>query len=112
VALLAFGVATPHLVDKAELAPAHHVALDGIAAKLRADVTLKAQLGGACDLTEKQSAALSLQRAENARDYLAAKGIASTRLEIQSYNSDWARVEAQPTVGEGKNRRVQIWLHK
>jgi outer membrane protein OmpA-like peptidoglycan-associated protein len=99
-------------VDNAELSAAHHAQLEGVAAKMKADATLKAQLGGACDLTEQPGAALSLKRAENARDYLVGKGVAAGRIEVQSYGSDWARVEAQRLVAEGKNRRVQIWLHK
>jgi outer membrane protein OmpA-like peptidoglycan-associated protein len=99
-------------VDKADLSPAHHALLDGIAAKLKADTAIKVQLGGAGDLTEQQSTALSLKRAENARDYLIGKGVATGRIEIQSYGSDWARVEAQHNVAEGKNRRIQVWLHK
>ena len=99
-------------VDKAELTPVHRAQLDGIAAKLRADAALKAQLGGACDLIEEQCATLSLQRAENAREYLAGKGVAQGRLEIQSYGSDWARIETQRMLAEGKNRRVPVWLHK
>lgn len=70
--------------------------------------------GGACDLTgdEQFNKALSLKRAENARDYLVSKGIDVSRLEVQSYSFDWARVEAERGKSEGKNRRVQVWLHK
>jgi outer membrane protein OmpA-like peptidoglycan-associated protein len=99
-------------VDKADLTAGHNTQLDGIVTKMKTDATLKAQLGGACDLTEQQSEALSLKRAQNARDYLVGKGVAAGRIEVQSYGSDWARVEAQRTVAEAKNRRVQIWLHK
>jgi outer membrane protein OmpA-like peptidoglycan-associated protein len=99
-------------VDNAALNAGHNTQLDGVVAKMRADATLKAQLGGACDLTEQHGEALSLKRAENARDYLIHKGIDAGRIEVQNYGSDWARVEAQRTVGEGKNRRVQIWVHK
>jgi outer membrane protein OmpA-like peptidoglycan-associated protein len=99
-------------VGQAELAAAHEAQLDTIAAKLKADSTLKAQLGGACDLTEQEPDALSYQRAEKARDYLVGKGIAAARLEIQSYGADWARVEEARDAEAGKNRRVQVWLHK
>jgi peptidoglycan-associated lipoprotein len=81
---------------------------------MKADTSLKAQLGGACDLTgdEQFNKALSLKRAETARDYLVAKGIDASRLEVQSYSFDWARGEAERGKSEGKNRRVQVWLHK
>jgi hypothetical protein len=81
---------------------------------MKADATLKAQLGGACDLTgdAKFNEELSLKRAENARAYLTSKGIDASRIEVQNYSFDWARVEAERGNSEGKNRRVQIWLHK
>ena len=74
---------------------------------------LRAQLGGAADLTgsAKVNMALSLKRAENARDYLVSKGIDATRLEVQSYGADWARVETSTGASESKNRRVQVWVH-
>ena len=80
---------------------------------MNANAALQAQLGGAADLTgdAKFNEALSLKRAENARDYLVDKGIDAGRLEVQSYGADWARVEAEAGASEGKNRRVQIWLH-
>jgi outer membrane protein OmpA-like peptidoglycan-associated protein len=101
-------------IAKADLKPDHKTKLDGVVTKMKADTSLKAQLGGACDLTgdEQFNKALSLKRAENARDYLVAKGIDASRLEVQSYSFDWARVEAERGKSEGKNRRVQVWLHK
>lgn len=101
-------------IAKADLKPDHKTKLDDVVTKMKADTSLKAQLGGACDLTgdEQFNKALSLKRAENARDYLVAKGIDASRLEVQSYSFDWARVEAERGKSEGKNRRVQVWLHK
>ncbi len=100
-------------IAKADLKPDHKAKLDNIVTKLNADAALRAQLGGAADLTgdAKFNETLSLKRAENARDYLVDKGIDAARLEVQSYGADWARAEAQPGVSEGKNRRVQIWVH-
>ena len=99
-------------IAKADLKPDHETKLDGIVTKMKANVALKAQLGGAADLTgdAKFNQALSLKRARAARNYLVAKGIDAGRLEVQSYGADWARVEAEPGQSEGKNRRVQIWL--
>jgi outer membrane protein OmpA-like peptidoglycan-associated protein len=100
-------------IAKAELKADHTTKLDNIVTKMKAKAELKAQLGGAADLTgnAKFNMALSLKRAQAARDYLVAKGIDAGRLEVQSYGADWARVEAEPGASEGKNRRVQIWLH-
>ena len=99
-------------VAKADLKPDHLTKLDNIVTKMKANVVLKAQIGGAADLTgdEKFNQALSLRRATAARDYLVSKGIDTARTELQSYGSDWARVQAEAGKNEGKNRRVQIWL--
>jgi outer membrane protein OmpA-like peptidoglycan-associated protein len=100
-------------VGKSELKPDHKTKLDGIVTTMKAKTTLKAQLGGAADLTGNaaHNQALSLKRAQAARDYLVSKGIVAARLEVQSYGADWARVQAEPGQDEGKNRRVQVWLH-
>jgi outer membrane protein OmpA-like peptidoglycan-associated protein len=100
-------------IAKADLKPGHKTKLDNIVTKMKANTALKAQLGGAADLTgdPKFNEALSLKRAEAARDYLVDKGIDASRIELQSYGADWARVEAEAGKSEGKNRRVQIWLH-
>jgi OOP family OmpA-OmpF porin len=94
------------------LKPDHKTKLDGVVTKMKATATLKVQLGGACDHTgdEKFNQALSLKRAEAARDYLVGKGIAAARIEVQSYSFDWARVEADKGKSEAKNRRVQVLL--
>ena len=64
-------------IAKADLKPDHMTKLDSIVTKMKANVALKAQLGGAADLTgnAKFNMALSLKRAQAARDYLAGKGI-------------------------------------
>jgi outer membrane protein OmpA-like peptidoglycan-associated protein len=100
-------------IGKADLKPDHTAKLDSIVTKMKANVVLKAQLGGAADLTGDANfnQALSLKRAQAAQAYLVGKGIDAARLEVQSYGADWARVEAAPGTSEGKNRRVQIWLH-
>ncbi len=92
---------------KFDLKPDHNTKLDGVVTRMKANAALKAQLGGASDLKE---ADVSLKRAEAARDYLVSKGIAVARIEIESYGSDWARVETTKGTSEGKNRRVQVWV--
>ncbi len=100
-------------IGKADLKPDHTAKLDSIVTKMTANVAIKAQLGGAADLTGNAAfnQALSLKRAQAARDYLAGKGIDAGRLEVQSYGADWARVQTTAGASESKNRRVQIWLH-
>ena len=100
-------------IGKANLKPDHKKKLDNIVTTMKGKASLQAQLGGAADLTGNAefNLKLSLKRAENARDYLVSKGIDAARLEVQSYGADWARVAAEPGKSQGKNRRVQIWLH-
>jgi len=100
-------------IGKADLKPAHKVQLDNVVVKLTGNAALRAQLGGAADLTGSAAVnmALSLKRAENARDYLVSKGIDAARLEVQSYGADWARAETTSGTNESKNRRVQVWVH-
>ena len=99
-------------IAKSDLKPDHKTKLNGIVTRMKAKPALKAQLGGAADLTGSKefNEKLSLKRAEAARDYLVGKGIAAARIEIESYGFDWARVEATKGTSEGKNRRVQVWL--
>jgi outer membrane protein OmpA-like peptidoglycan-associated protein len=100
-------------IGKSDLKEAHKTQLDNVVTKLQGNAALRAQLGGAADLTgsAKVNMALSLKRAENARDYLVAKGIDAARLEVQSYGADWARVATSTGASESKNRRVQVWVH-
>jgi hypothetical protein len=99
-------------IARADLKPDHKTKLDDVVTKMKANAALNVELGGACDRTgdEKFNQALSLKRAEAARDYLVSKGIAAGRITLQSYSFDWARVEAEKGKSEGKNRRVQVLL--
>jgi len=92
-------------IAKSDLKPDHKTKLDSIVTKLKANAALSAQFGGAADLTgdQKFNEELSLKRATNARDYVVSKGIDAGRTELQSYGSDWARVEAEAGKSEGKN---------
>lgn len=77
---------------------------------VKGNAALKVQLGGAADLAEADAQAVSLKRAQAARDYLVGKGVDTGRMELQSYGSDWARVETSKGKDEPKNRRVQVWV--
>lgn len=100
-------------IAKHDLKPDHKTKLDDVATRMTANPSLKAQLGGAADHTGEAAfnMDLSLKRANAAKAYLESKGISDTRIEVQSYGFDWARVAAGKGVSEGKNRRVQVWLH-
>jgi len=100
------------VAGKADLTAAHKLALDTLAAKLKADATLKAELAGAADLKEPDPAKISDDRAKAARDYLVTKGAAAAQCTVVPLGSDWARVETTAGKDEPKNRRVQIWVRK
>lgn len=93
------------------LTAAHKRELAKVAKKLKADTTLKVQLGGAADLKEANAQTVSKKRAEAAKAYLVRKGVTNTIM-IESYGSDWARVTTSTGTDEPKNRRVQVWVHK
>ena len=96
--------------DKADLTAAHKTKLDSIVTKMKADAALNAELGGAADLKDADPAGISQKRADKAKDYLIAKGIAASRLTTQAYGADWAKVATTAGASEPKNRRVQIWV--
>jgi outer membrane protein OmpA-like peptidoglycan-associated protein len=98
------------VAGKWDLTAAHKLELDKVAAKMKGDATLKAQLGGAADLKESDVANVSLKRAEAVRDYLVSKNVPTNRITLESYGSDWARVKTTPGADEPKNRRVQVWV--
>lgn len=100
------------VAGKADLTAAHKVSLDALAAKLKADATLKAELAGAADLKEADAAKISDDRAKAVRDYLVSKGAAAGQCTVVPLGSDWARVQTTAGADEPKNRRVQIWVRK
>lgn len=60
--------------------------------------------------TELYNYALSLARARNVRDYIAAQGIALSRIEAQGYG-EWRPVESNDTeAGRDANRRAELVL--
>lgn len=97
--------------NKWDLSSGHKTQLDSIVSAMNSDSSLRAQLGGAADLSETSPADVSKKRAEAARDYLKSKGIDQSRLEIQHYGADWAKEKTSAGKDEPKNRRVQVWLH-
>jgi outer membrane protein OmpA-like peptidoglycan-associated protein len=100
------------VAGKADLTSAHKTALDTLAAKLKADATLRAELAGASDLKEADPAKISDDRAKAVRDYLVSKGVTAGQCTVVPLGSDWARVETTAGKDEPKNRRVQIWVRK
>lgn len=105
-----FTILDQFVQDKADLTATHTALLDGIVTQMKATTTLKAELGGAADLKDKDPATISQARADAAKAYLVSKGIAAGRITTQAYGSDWAKEATTAGAPEPKNRRVQIWV--
>lgn len=93
--------------NDATLKPAHNTALTGFIASQRSG-TAPIRVQGFAELSETDPSGISRRRAQAVSDYLTANGIASSRVTIEAYGGQWARV-ATATAGAGtRNRRVQI----
>lgn len=85
-------MAKPARVDNACKA-----ALDDVALRLQRDADAKAVIVGQADPTERRSAKLAMQRADNAKEYLVKeKGIDASRIETRA--------------GTDGGQRVEVWI--
>lgn len=93
----------------AALLPAGLPVLDEIAAVLREHPEiLRVELRGHASVGERGVAALSLRRAEAARDYLTAHGVAPTRLVARGDGTDEPADPRATPEGRARNRRVEF----
>lgn len=76
-------------------------------AKLQAGVIGHASSEG----DSKRNRELSLRRAENVRDTLVKKGIATPRLTVAARGSDQPAVPNDTEEGRAKNRRVEVYFY-
>lgn len=84
--------------------------LDGAAASLSADKSLKVELGGYTDSQGKDAAnlALSQKRADSARQYLISKGVEGERLTAKGYGEASPIADNNTVEGRAENRRVEL----
>jgi peptidoglycan-associated lipoprotein len=87
---------------------ADKVVLDRQAAWLSKYSTVAVQIAGNCDErgTEEYNIALGQRRANTARDYLVAKGVASSRISTISYGKDRPVDPASNEAAWAKNRNA------
>lgn len=87
-------------------------ALDQDAKLLRDNADLKVTLEGHCDErgTAEYNQALGEKRANAARDYLVAAGIASSRLQVVSYGKERPFAEGHDESAWAQNRRAHFTL--
>jgi OOP family OmpA-OmpF porin len=96
--------------EKTELTPASLTVLDGAAAVLRDNPTVKLEIAGYTDNSgdAARNQDLSQKRAEAVKTYLASKGIDPTRLTAKGYGQDTPLADNATAEGREKNRRIEF----
>lgn len=88
--------------------PLTHPWLDQIAARLKAESDLKAEIKGHTDDIERESEELSARRAMAVMEYLLDKGVDPHRISSTGYGGTEPRNSNASPVGQADNRRVEI----
>jgi outer membrane protein OmpA-like peptidoglycan-associated protein len=98
----------------AVIKPNMRTVLDPFAASLRDDPKAQLTIVGHTDSTGSESTnnPLSVQRAQSVRDYLAARGVASTRIQIDGRGEREPVADNNSDAGRAMNRRVEILLRE
>ncbi|MFI2228728.1 OmpA family protein [Nocardia testacea] len=94
----------------ADLPPGHEAALAKPLAKLSEAEGITVILGGAATKDETDPAALARRRADAVKNYLSAHGVATSRIGVEVYGSDWARAAGGGAGADQANRRVEVDL--
>lgn len=99
-------------VNRSNIKPELRPVLDQFAAGL--DATMRVRIVGHTDSTGTDAInnPLSVDRAASVRDYLAAKGVSSSRIEIEGRGSHEPVADNGSEAGRAKNRRVEIFLRE
>ena len=97
-------------VGKADIKSSSYGILDEIVAALKASPALKVLVEGHTDSTGARAFNMDLfnRRAKAVVDYLAGKGVSSSRLSAQGYGPDRPIADNATKLGRSKNRRVQF----
>jgi outer membrane protein OmpA-like peptidoglycan-associated protein len=98
----------------AVIKPQMRTVLDPFAASLKDDPTAQLTIVGHTDSTGSDAVnnPLSVQRAQSVRDYLAAHGVASTRIQIDGRGEREPVADNNSDAGRAMNRRVEILLRE
>lgn len=97
---------------RAAVKPAMSPVLDKLAQGL--DATMQVRIIGHTDSSGSDTInnPLSLDRAEAVRDYLAGKGVASSRIEVAGHGEREPVADNATPAGRAQNRRVEIFLRE
>jgi len=98
----------------AAIKPEMRTVLDPFADSLRGDTTVLLSIVGHTDSTGSEAInnPLSLARAQSVRDYLAARGVSSARIQIAGHGEREPIADNSTEAGRARNRRVEIFLRE
>lgn len=98
----------------ATIKPQMRTVLDPFASSLKDDPKAQLTIIGHTDSTGSPAVndPLSVQRAQSVRDYLAARGVTSTRIQIDGRGEREPVADNNTEAGRAKNRRVEILLRE
>jgi OOP family OmpA-OmpF porin len=84
--------------------------LDRVAESLKANPDVRVEIAGYTDSTGSHAInrRLSKARADSVRDYLAAHGVAASRMETKGHGPDNPIADNKTTSGRAQNRRVEM----
>lgn len=99
-------------VGRADIKPNFRPVLDRFAQTLNANPTTSVRIIGHTDSTGSDAVndPLSVNRAASARNYLADRGVASSRIVIDGRGSHEPLADNGSEAGHAKNRRVEIFV--
>ena len=99
-------------VGRADIKPNFRPVLDRFAQTLNANPTTTVRIIGHTDSTGSDAVndPLSVNRAASARNYLADRGVASSRIVIDGRGSHEPLADNGSEAGRAKNRRVEIFV--
>ncbi|MFT5642961.1 MAG: outer membrane protein OmpA-like peptidoglycan-associated protein [Janthinobacterium sp.] len=98
--------------NRAEIKPNLRPVLDRFATTLNQNQTTTVSIIGHTDNTGSDAInqPLSVERAANTRDYLAARGVSPTRIVIEGMGSRQPVASNNDSAGRARNRRVEIFV--
>jgi outer membrane protein OmpA-like peptidoglycan-associated protein len=98
----------------ATIKPQMRSVLDPFANSLKDDPNARVTIVGHTDSTGSPAInnPLSVERAQSVRDYLAARGVSPTRVEVAGHGEREPVADNSTDAGRAKNRRVEIFLRE
>lgn len=101
-------------VNSALIRPGMHAVLDPFASNLRGDMVTRVNIVGHTDSTGTSALndPLSVDRAASVRDYLVARGVPTSAIQISGRGEREPVADNGNDAGRARNRRVEIFLRE